>query len=109
MGDRRQGERREKEKGVIQIKKKDFFIWLFVICVMIISIGFNIDLVIINKSYRNKIEIYEEYMTSIDEEYLDDEYNEDEDYADEDYADDEDDELSYEDEETSDNATNEEE
>lgn len=81
MGDRRQGERREPEKSVFSIKKKDFFIGLFVACVIIVSGVVNICLAVININQRKLIEEYEDRLLA---EYEDDEW-EDIEYIDEIY------------------------
>lgn len=75
MGDRRQGERREPEKGVFRIKKRDFIIGLIIACVIIISLGCNIYLAIRNQGYKNRID---EYI--FDSEYDEDEWEAIEDF-----------------------------
>lgn len=81
MADRRMGDRREQEKGVIRIEFKDAIIYLIITIVLIISISSNIVLVLRNKQYKKEIERYKNNEEALyeddiyyEDEYIDDEY-----------------------------------
>ena len=73
MADRRQGDRREPEKGVIKIQFKDAVIYVVLAAIIIISIIFNIVLGIKLHHYR---ELYEEsiFMDTMDDNFIEDDY-----------------------------------
>lgn len=70
MGDRRVGDRREKENGVIRIKFEDAVKYVIVGIILIISIAANIVLAIKVHYYKNMAELYLELQDGI---YEDDE------------------------------------
>lgn len=73
MGDRRQGDRREKPKGEITIKFKDAIMYLILAIFIIVSVSANIILLIRNKQYKEVIEYYESDLE--DYSYYDDYYD----------------------------------
>ena len=68
MGDRRQGDRRESEKGVLKIKFKNAVIYALIAIVLILSLSINVFLSILNRKYRTIIDQYES------EEFYDEDY-----------------------------------
>lgn len=75
MADRRQGDRREPEKGVIKIPFKDAVIYVVLAAIIIISIVFNIVLAIKLHHYR---ELYEEstFVDTIDDDFIEEDIDE---------------------------------
>ena len=69
MGDRRIGDRREKETGVIKVQFKDAVIYLIISVILIISVSANIVLAIRNIHYKQELALYDE--SYIDESYID--------------------------------------
>ena len=69
MGDRRIGDRREAEEGIIKVQFKDAVVYLIISVVIIISVSANIVLAIRNMHYKEELALYEENY--IDESYLD--------------------------------------
>lgn len=65
MGDRRIGDRREKEKGVIRIKFKDAVKYVIIGIVLLISIATNIVLAIKLNQYKKIAELYLNIENSI--------------------------------------------
>ena len=58
MGDRRVGDRRDRENGVIRIKFKDAVKYIIVGIILIISIAANIVLATKLKQYKSMTELY---------------------------------------------------
>ena len=66
MGDRRMGDRRAPEEGVIKLQKKDVIIFGVIALVLIISLTMNIVLTILYNKYKNQYE--ESFDSEITEE-----------------------------------------
>lgn len=64
MGDRRIGDRREREKGVIKIKFKDAIIYAVIAIILIISIIMNIIYFNLYKKYKKDYETMIEYYSN---------------------------------------------
>ena len=61
MADRRKGDRREPENGVVKIQFKQAIIYLIFAIILIISISANIVLTVKNRDYKERIEFYRNY------------------------------------------------
>ena len=73
MGDRRVGDRRDKENGVIRVKFTDAVKYLIVAVILIISISANIVLIVRINQYKQALELFEYSGAYYDEQ--DDEIN----------------------------------
>lgn len=64
MGDRRMGDRREREKGVIKIKFKDAIIYIIIAALFIISVSVNIIFINLYSKYKKDYESIVEYYAN---------------------------------------------
>lgn len=78
MPDRRVGDRRQPEEGVIKIKFQDAIWYIILVTVIIISVAANIVLAINNNKYKKQINDYLSEDTMEDEYDYDYEYEENE-------------------------------
>ena len=74
MSDRRVGDRRQPEEGVIKIKFQDAIWYIILVTVIIISVAANIVLAINNNKYKKQINDY------LSEDTMEDDYDYDYDY-----------------------------
>lgn len=83
MGDRRVGERREKEKGVIKFKIKDIIGYAILGAMLIVSLILNVILANQNANYKVELIESNSYINELEDYILNGDEEDDEEYEDE--------------------------